>query len=279
MNNSKKNESDNSKNDGLIQENVNRLLIRKEKIEQELMDIVQKMQDIELIKTARERIESVNIYFSRVPGHKFLKIITILLGIGVIIACAEMYLSGHSEIIGLGIIVGLLAAVFDYILEYKGVIKNEWDYPTEHVKFMKVPIIIPFFSFLSGIFMSYIYFKFTYSSEVDIKNAKNYAQIILFVFGLYGIYRYFIDSKFKLIWGLMPIALSLWMMVPYDWIIFVSILPMYADYYFETRFLVKRYGIKYEGYDANAAIVIALPYFAFSVILLSIVAKLHEILV
>jgi len=85
-------------------------------------------------------------------------------------------------------------------------------------------------------------------------------QIALFLLGAFFMFQYFKGAVKSVVFGALPIGVALYLSFSDPWMLVVSILPMYIDYYLEKQ-LVKSAHIKYNRYDEEVATNVAISYF------------------
>jgi hypothetical protein len=102
-------------------------------------------------------------------------------------------------------------------------------------------------------------------------------QITLFIVASYFVIQYFLGNIKTLIFWALPLSIALYISFPEPWLLAVSILPVYLNYYLEKR-LVKSSKIAYEGYGEDVAINVSISYFPAMLLILGIVAMLLHIL-
>ena len=163
------------------------------------------------------------------------------------------------------LLVGFIAMVADFIIEYKGIYRNEWNYPYHHISFRKVPIEVPLLFFSCGILATFAFWCFSAQAMVTIISNSVIAgfsivQIALFLLGAFFMFQYFIGAVKSLVFGALPIGVALYLSFSEPWLLVASILPIYIDYYLEKR-LVKSAHIEYDRYDEAVATNVAISYF------------------
>ena len=66
--------------------------------------------------------------------------------------------------------------------------------------------------------------------------------------------------------GVLPLALGVYLWYPEPWFLVLALLPMYIDYFLERK-MVKNSDVKYEDYNQEMAINVALCYFPIALLL------------
>ena len=61
----------------------------------------------------------------------------------------------------ISLLIGFIAMILDFIVEYKGISNNTWNYPTTHISFRKVPVEVPLLFFSSGILATFAFYCFS----------------------------------------------------------------------------------------------------------------------
>lgn len=94
-----------------------------------------------------------------------------------------------------GIIVGLTAAIIDFIVEYKGIHHREWNYASSKFSLLGVPLQLPVLFFSTGVAIAFfldIYVQPMFSIEFFTLAAEpvGFVQLILFILGIYFLVLY-----------------------------------------------------------------------------------------
>ena len=174
------------------------------------------------------------------------------------------------------LVMGIVAAAVDFVVEYKGVRQNEWDYPARRLSFRKIPIELPLIFFSCGIAITFVHYAlsnpitdiiFTPQSSMA---SMSYIQIALFATGTIFLVQYFRGDNRSLTLGALPISMALYLSYPQQWILVISIIPIYIDYYLEKH-LVRTAHITYDNYGEEVATNVAISYFPVTIILLVLV--------
>ena len=208
-----------------------------------------------------------------------IRILTFIVGL---IAFITVFFMAHNTIyLIIAVITGLTAFVIDFFVEYNGISKRDWDYPTTHLSFKKVPIEIPLLFFYCGILATFtIYCVSTQQMIILISSpilmGFSYVQIFLFLVGLFFMIQYFRGIIKSLVFWALPISIALYLSYSEPWVLVLSIFPMYIDYYLEKR-LVKSAHIKYDRYGEKVATNVAISYFPATLFILGVVAILLNI--
>ena len=161
------------------------------------------------------------------------------------------------------LVTGLLAMTIDFVIEYIGITKNRWNYPTHCISFRKVPVEIPFLFFSCGVFITFTFWYFSTIVDVEMiipNSGITPTQIVLFLTGLFFIVQYLKGNIKSLVFWMLPISIGLYLFFLKPWILVASIVPMYIDYYLEKK-LVKTANITYDRYDEELATNVAISYF------------------
>jgi len=181
------------------------------------------------------------------------------------------------------LLTGLIAMVIDFFIEYRGISKSIWNYPTTHLSFRKVPIEVPFLFFSCGILATFALYCFSAQPMVMIISTPviaglSYVQIALFLIGAFFMVQYFRGTVKNLVFWALPISIALYLSFSEPWVLVMSIFPMYMDYYLEKR-LVKSAHIKYDKYGEEVATSVAISYFPATLFILGTAAILMNLLV
>lgn len=165
----------------------------------------------------------------------------------------------------ISLIIGALAMTFDFLVEYIGISRREWDYPSDSPSFKKVPLEVPLIFFNCGIVAAFIYTCFTSTQMREVMSTSivgdlNAVQVILFGTGAFFTVQYIRGKVQCLIFGVLPMGIAFYIVYQEPWVLVVSILPMYVDYYLE-KYLVKKRDLKYQKYDDVVSTNIAVSYF------------------
>ncbi len=182
------------------------------------------------------------------------------------------------------LVIGTLVMIIDYIVEYKGVTNNDWNYPVRPLSFHRIPIELPIFFFSCGILITFVFYSFSNPIMLAVFNPSSHimalsvAQMMLLILGLVFLVMYFLKMCESIVFGALPISIAIYLLFPEPWILVISILPVYLDYYLEKR-LVKSAHIEYDNYDEEVAINVAFSYFPLTLFILGIVALTYNHLV
>lgn len=189
--------------------------------------------------------------------------IDIIIGIVSVIALAVM--SVDTVFVWAALLTGVLAFFFDYVIEYAGIVNGKWEYPRSGRIFINVPLEVPLMFFFSGILATFLLFVTMLSgvsSFVDFRflDSLSVPQAILISISLFFMVQYFSGRIKSLMFWALPLGLAAYMSYPEHWLLVLSVLPVYIDYYLEKR-LVPGNDISYQGYDEDVAINVAVSYF------------------
>ncbi len=181
------------------------------------------------------------------------------------------------------LIAGALAAAIDLAIEYKGVSQSDWEYPVGYLSFRRIPLELPILFFNCGVAAAYVYYAFSNPVTDSVFEPRtmlgglSYAQVALIATGLFFLVQYFRGTLKSLTFGILPLAMALYMSNPEEWILVISIIPMYLDYYLELR-MVKSAHITYDKYDEAVATNVAITYFPAAVLILVLVGLVLAVL-
>jgi len=180
------------------------------------------------------------------------------------------------------LLVGFIAMVVDFFIEYSGISKRAWDYPTTYLSFRKVPIEVPLLFFSCGILVTVAFYFFSTQPMVMLISTPVIAgfscvQFALFLIGAFFMFQYFRGAVKSLVFWALPISIALYLSYSEPWVLVMSIFPMYIDYYLEKR-LVKSAHIKYDRYGEEVATNVAISYFPATLFILGVVAILLHLL-
>ncbi len=209
-----------------------------------------------------------------------IRFLSIVAGFVALVSLIIMFQEPFFIIVSL--LTGLIAMVIDFFIEYRGISKRAWDYPTTHISFKKVPIEVPLLFFSCGILVTFAFYFFSIQPMVmlisnPIINGFSYVQLTLFLIGAFFMFQYFKGAVKSLVFWTLPISISLYLSYSEPWVLVISIFPMYIDYYLEKR-LVKSAHIKYDRYGEEVATNVAISYFPATLFILGVVAILSHLL-
>lgn len=192
-----------------------------------------------------------------------IRVITIVTGLFALIALYFMFQTPSYFLASL--LIGIIAMIVDFIIEYTGISKNAWDYPTKHISFRKVPLEVPILFFNCGILATFAFRCFSTPEMIMLISTSaiagfSFVQVVLFIIGAFFMFQYFRGAVKSLVFGALPIGIGIYLLFPEPWVLVISILPMYIDYYLEKR-LVKSAHIQYDRYDEEVATNVAISYF------------------
>ncbi|MCK4717031.1 MAG: hypothetical protein KAT70_00060 [Thermoplasmata archaeon] len=174
------------------------------------------------------------------------------------------------------LIIGATGALMDLAVEYKGVSRNEWNYPTRHLSFKKIPLELPVLFFSLGVLATFAHVVLTnpvtfsaFQPEDGIWG-MSYVQLLLVATSLFFLWKYFRGQIKSLTFGALPLAIALYITYPEHWILAISIPPIYIDYYVERR-MVQSAHITYDRYGEEVATHVAISYFPATMIILLLI--------
>ena len=182
-----------------------------------------------------------------------------------------------------GIIIGLAAAAIDFIVEFKGIRRKEWVYSSSRFTLMGVPLQLPVLFFSTGVAIAFfldIYVQPMFSPEFFTLSAEpvGFVQVLLFIMAAYYLTMYFAGKMKSIIFGILPLALAVYLWFPEPWFLVLALLPMYMDYYLEKK-MVKSNDINYDSPNQEMGINIALCYFPLALLLFGIAVLLNDWLI
>ena len=191
-------------------------------------------------------------------------------------------MSQESLYLIVSLLVGFIAMVVDFFIEYSGISKRAWDYPATHLSFRKVPIEVPLLFFSCGILVTFAFYCFSAKPMVMLISTPiiagfSYVQIALFLIGVFFMFQYFRGAVKSLVFWALPTSIALYLSFSEPWVLVISIFPMYIDYYLEKR-LVKSAHIKYDKYGEEVATNVAISYFPATLFILGVTALLLHLL-
>ncbi len=203
--------------------------------------------------------------------------------LGGLLALVALFYMVHSPLyLKTSLLVGLIAAILDYIVEYNGIKISSWNYPNQHISFRRVPVEVPLLFFSCGILATFILYCASLPRIASLVYAPavagiSFLQIALVVTGIFFMIQYFRRAVSSLVFGMLPIAIAMYLAFPEPWVLVVSIIPMYVDYYLEKR-LVKSAHIEYDRYSEEVATNVAIAYFPSTLLIMGIAAILCYLL-
>ncbi|MCK4614544.1 MAG: hypothetical protein KAU14_07065, partial [Thermoplasmata archaeon] len=181
------------------------------------------------------------------------------------------------------LIVGMFLCLLDFVVEYSGIVRKEWNYPYPTLRIFRVPIEMPLMSFMCGTILTFIYYSFGNPAFREFMLGDPFfgvslTQLVLVGMGGVFFVKYFSRKKngSLILWAL-PWAIALYLEFPEPWLLAVAVLPVYLDYFLEKN-LVKRESINYTGYDHEMAVNVAVSYFPVALLSLGLAALLLRIL-
>jgi len=174
------------------------------------------------------------------------------------------------------LVMGIVGATIDLVVEYKGVKQNDWNYPARRLSFRKIPIELPVIFFSCGIAITFVHYALSnpitdmiFTPQTSMAS-MSYIQIALVATGTIFLVQYFRGNIKSLTLGALPIAIALYLSYPHQWILVISIIPIYMDYYLEKN-LVRTAHITYDNYGEEVATNVAISYYPVTIILLVLV--------
>jgi len=123
-----------------------------------------------------------------------IRLLTIVAGFVALVALIIM--SREPLYLIVSLLAGLIAMVIDFFIEYHGISKRAWDYPTTYLSFRKVPVEVPLLFFSCGILATFALYCFSAQPMVMIISSPimagfSYVQIALFLIGAFFMFQYF----------------------------------------------------------------------------------------
>ncbi|MCJ7572007.1 MAG: hypothetical protein MUO82_09055 [Candidatus Thermoplasmatota archaeon] len=111
------------------------------------------------------------------------------------------------------LLTGFIAMVIDFFIEYRGVSKRAWDYPTTYLSFKKIPIEVPLLFFSCGILTTFALYCFSIQPMVMIISTSviaglSYVQIALFLSGIFFMLQYFRGAVKSIVFWALPISIA-----------------------------------------------------------------------
>ncbi len=188
----------------------------------------------------------------------------------------------YPSFLACSVLAGAIAAILDYVVERIGITRRLWDYPGERMPIGQVPLSVPLLFFFCGIIATLIVFLLYQQQLVSLDHPAPTVQVGLVQAGLvilacYFIVQYAVGRVRSLTFWALPLSIALYLFFPEPMLLAIAVLTVYVDYYLEKS-LVKRSNIRYEGYNDQTAINIALSYFATTLLLLEVVTALAVVL-
>jgi len=203
-----------------------------------------------------------------------IRILSVLSGLAATIALFIM--SNEPLYILASLLTGLIAMVIDFFIEYHGISKRAWKYPETHLSFRKVPVEVPLMFFSCGIIVAFAFLCFSSQPMVMMISSPGIAglsnvQIALFAIGVFFMLQYFRGKAKSIIFWVLPISIALYLSFSEPWILVISLLPVYLDYYLE-KWLVKSAHIEYDRYGEEVAVNVAVSYFPATLFIFEVAA-------
>ncbi|MCE5295959.1 MAG: hypothetical protein LLG16_02500 [Euryarchaeota archaeon] len=207
-------------------------------------------------------------------------LLTMVAGIAAIIAVYLM--ASKPEYLWTSLLAGMTAMAIDFAIEHFGISNMNWGYSDGHLSLLKVPLQVPLLFLFCGILATYGMFVF--STEPILGWASSVVffeldpvQIILFLTSAYFMVQYFTGKIKTLTFWALPLSIALYISYPMPWMLAISILPMYIDYYLEKR-LVRSSDISYKGYGDDVAVNVAISYFPTTLLILGAVSVILRLM-
>ncbi|MCD6495749.1 MAG: hypothetical protein J7K54_00605 [Candidatus Aenigmarchaeota archaeon] len=203
-----------------------------------------------------------------------IRILSVLSGLAATIALFIMF--NEPLYILASLLTGLIAMVIDFFIEYHGISKRAWKYPETHLSFRKVPVEVPLMFFSCGIIVAFAFLCFSSQPMVMMISSPGIAglsnvQIALFAIGVFFMLQYFRGKAKSIIFWVLPISIALYLSFSEPWILVISLLPVYLDYYLE-KWLVKSAHIEYDRYGEEVAVNVAVSYFPATLFIFEVAA-------
>jgi len=213
------------------------------------------------------------------PSRRILPL-TIATGIAALVALFLM--SKDPPYLLVSLLAGTAAMAIDCVIEHAAISKKKWDYPGARLRFWNVPLEVPLLFLFCGIlatFITSLVSRQPLSTLISFQviAGLGLVQIVLLIMASYFLIQYSLGNVKTLIFWVLPLSIALYISFPEPWLLAISILPIYIDYYLEKR-LVRSSDIAYEGYGEDVAINVSISYFATTLLILGIVAVLVHIL-
>lgn len=233
------------------------------------------MDDLDALLGKLNRLPRQYYYELKEPAYRFVSdkkarlmeqpMWAIDLGVGLVSLLALLIMSPHIVYVWAALLTGVLAFVFDYVVEYAGIVNGKWEYPRSGKGFMNVPLEVPLMFFFGGILATFLLFIIMETSVMNVLDMTVLGSITipqLFLLVLAGVFmvQYFTGRIKSLMFWALPLGLAAYISFPEPWLLVLSIIPVYIDYYLEKR-LVPSNDISYDGYDEDVAINVAVSYF------------------
>lgn len=213
------------------------------------------------------------------PSHRILSL-TVAAGIAAL--AALLLMSGERAYLLVSLLTGMVAIAIDFVIEYAGISKKAWDYPTARLSFRNVPLEVPLLFFCCGILATFVTYLLSRTPMGALISGQviaglNLIQINLLIMGAYYAIQYFRGAVKSLVFWALPLSIALFISFPEPWILAFAISPIYLDYYLEKR-LVRSSDIRYEGYGEDVAVNVSISYFPTTLFILGIVTMLLHFL-
>ena len=206
--------------------------------------------------------------------------LTIAAGIAACVCLWQM--SGDPPYTLVALLAGTAAMAIDFAVEYAGISKRRWDYPGAGILLRSVPLEVPLLFLFCGILATFVTYVFSEQPLDILADPPSFAgldlvQIALLIMAAYFAVQYALGKIKTLVFWALPLGVAMYISFPEPWLLAISILPVYIDYYLEKQ-LVKSSDIAYRGYEEDVAINVAISYFPTTLLILGIVAVLLQVL-
>lgn len=233
------------------------------------------MEELDALLGKLNRIPKQYYYELKEPAYRFVSdkkarlmeqpMWAIDLAVGLVALVSLVLMSGHMFYVWAAILTGILAFFFDYVVEYAGIVNGKWEYPRSGKGFMNVPLEVPLMFFFGGILATFLLFVIMETGamvylDMTAFDVLTLPQVFLIVLAAVFMVQYFTGRIKSLMFWALPLGLAAYISFPEPWLLVLSIIPVYIDYYLEKR-LVPSNDISYEGYDEDVAINVAVSYF------------------
>jgi len=238
--------------------------------------------------SVRSAVEGAKLRFLNMPltiqGEKIINDrLTVLAAISISVAMfLLLVMTDIPAFFFTAIIVGIVAAVIDFLVEYKGIHFMDWEYASRNLTFKSVPLQLPALFFSTGVAVTFIVDSFTAPIANEPFNALSGIQIspiqiLLFIIGAVYLYRYFTHAVDSMTFGALPVAIALYLWYPEPWMLVLSIVPIYADYHLEKK-MVNSADITYDNYSFEKAFNVAISYFPSALIMFALATIIYHFL-
>ena len=215
-----------------------------------------------------------------VVGNRRVWSLTIAVGIAALTSLCLMVRDPTYLLAAL--LAGTTAMAIDFVIEYTGIVRRRWNYPRAGQSLRTVPLEVPLLFLFCGIIATFITLQFSEEPlraivSQQLAGGLGLVQAVLLVIASCFILQYALGAIRTLVFWALPLSIALYISFPEPWMLAVSILPVYVDYYLERR-LVKSSDITYDGYDDDVAVNVSISYFPTTLLILGIAASLLHLL-